>query len=215
MVHNLHVELNFELTSGVHVTGERAKLWTDKTLVVDWHEGKKPILPATTLKGWLRESAERILRGLDQNVCDSSRADSICGSCLVCKVFGAPRKRSPLYFSDAVLEDPATDVRMNVSLSRHRKTAYEDRLFSTEVAWAKRVHARIEGWFDSQDKALQAAALLVLAARAGYAIGAARSRGLGWIRLAQWTVKVDGQEIPQAILFEQIRILGAQSGVAL
>jgi CRISPR/Cas system CSM-associated protein Csm3 (group 7 of RAMP superfamily) len=80
---------------------------------------------------------------------------------------------------------------MNVSLSRHRKTAYEERLFSTEVAWHSRMRARIEGWLDSQKKALQAAALLLLAAKAGYAIGAARSRGLGWIRLVQWVVRVN------------------------
>jgi hypothetical protein len=146
--------------------------------------GTKPIVPATTLKGWLREAAERILRGFGLNICDSSRADTVCSACPVCEVFGAPRLRSPIRFADAILEDPATDVRMNVSLSRHRRTAYEERLFSTEVAWHSRMRARIEGWLDSQERALQAAALLLLAAKAGYAIGAARSRGLGWIRLS-------------------------------
>ena len=213
MVHHLQIELVFELSSGVHVTGEQAKLWADKALVVDWREGKKPIVPATTLKGWLRESAERILRGLGQGICDGSRADTICDSCPVCAVFGAPRQRSPLYFSDAILDGSATDVRMNVSLSRHRKTAYEERLFSTEVAWQRQVHARIEGWFDSPDKALQAAALLVLAAKAGYAIGAARSRGLGWIRLVQQRVTVDGAEISENELAEHIRQFGDQAEV--
>jgi len=197
MAHHLWIELVFELNSGVHVTGERAKLWTDKALVVDWSDGTKPIVPATTLKGWLREAAERILRGFGLNICDSSRADTVCSACLVCEVFGAPRLRSPIRFADAILEDPATDVRMNVSLSRHRKTAYEERLFSTEVAWSSRIRARIEGWLDSQERALQAAALLLLAAKAGYAIGAARSRGLGWIRLVQWTVKVMSRSSPK------------------
>jgi CRISPR/Cas system CSM-associated protein Csm3 (group 7 of RAMP superfamily) len=218
MSHRLQIELIFTVTSGVHVTGERAKLWTDKALVVDWRDGKKPIVPATTLKGWLRESAERILRGLGQKACDGSRADSVCGPesdlCRVCEVFGNPRARSPLYFSDAILDGSATDVRMNVSLSRHRKTAYEERLFSTEVAWQSPIRARIEGWLDSREKALQAAGLLVLAAKAGYAIGAARSRGLGWIRLVQWTVKVSEQELAQEALFEQMRRLGIQSEVA-
>jgi len=212
MVH-LQIELKFEPASGLHVTGERARLWADKGLVVDWHEGKKPILPATTLKGWLRESAERILRGIFPNICDSSQAGEICGSCLICEIFGAPRKRSPLYFSDAVLEDSAIDVRMNVSLSRHRKTAYEERLFSTEVAWPKRVQTKIKGWFDSRDKALQVAAIIVLAAKAGYAIGASRSRGLGWLRLIEWTLKLDGQKVAQEMLFQPIQRLRAQSEV--
>jgi CRISPR/Cas system CSM-associated protein Csm3 (group 7 of RAMP superfamily) len=214
MTRHLWIELVFELNSGVHVTGERAKLWTDRALVVDWRDGKKPIVPATTLKGWLREAAERILRGFGLNVCDSSRADTICGACPVCEVFGAPRLRSPIRFADAILENAATDVRMNVSLSRHRKTAYEERLFSTEVAWRSRIRAQIEGWSNSQEKAIQAAALLLLAGRAGYAIGAARSRGFGWVRLVQWTVKVNEQEFAQEMLFEQMRRLGVQSQVA-
>jgi len=214
MAYHLWIELVFQLNSGLHVTGEQAKLWTDKALVVDWSDGKKPIVPATTLKGWLREAAERILLGFGLNVCDSSRADTICGACPVCEVFGSPRLRSPMHFSDAVLENPATDIRMNVSLSRHRKTAYEERLFSTEVAWQSQIRARIEGWLDSREKALQAAGLLVLAAKAGYAIGAARSRGLGWIRLVQWTVKVNEQELAQEALFEQMRRFGVQSEVA-
>jgi CRISPR/Cas system CSM-associated protein Csm3 (group 7 of RAMP superfamily) len=89
MVHPLQIELVFQLNSGVHVTGELAKLWTDKALVVDWRDGTKPIVPATTLKGWLREAAERILRGFGLNICDSSRADTVCGACPVCEVFGA------------------------------------------------------------------------------------------------------------------------------
>ncbi len=209
MVHPLQIELVFQLSSGVHITGEQAKLWTDKALVVDWRDGSKPVVPATTLKGWLRESAERILRGLGQPVCDGSRADSICDQqfCLVCQVFGAPRQRSWLYFSDALLDDSATEVRMNVSLSRRRKTAYEERLFSTEVAWSRHIQAQIRGWFDSRSKALQAAGILVLAAKTGYAIGAARSRGLGWVQLRQWSVKVDDQPVTEPELFQQIQHL--------
>jgi CRISPR/Cas system CSM-associated protein Csm3 (group 7 of RAMP superfamily) len=216
MVHPLQIELVFQLNSGVHITGELAKLWTDKALVVDWRDGSKPVVPATTLKGWLRESAERILRGLGQTVCDGSRADSICDQqfCLVCQVFGAPRQRSWLYFSDAVLDDSATEVRMNVSLSRRRKTAYEERLFSTEVAWSRQIRAQIGGWFDSRSRSLQAAAILVLAAQTGYAIGAARSRGLGWVQLHQWSVKVDEQPVPKEDIYQQIQHLGKPLEVA-
>jgi hypothetical protein len=98
-----------------------------------------------------------------------------------------------LRFSDAELREGMADVRMNVSLSRHRKTAYEERLFSTEVAWQKELTARIEGWFDSTAEARQAAAVLYLAAKAGFAIGAARSRGWAgsslWILQRAWTAR--------------------------
>jgi len=214
MSHHLQVDLVFSFVSAFHVTGERAHLWADKTLVMDWQEGKRPLVPATTLKGWLRESAERLLRGLGHGVCDSSRAHTVCGSCLVCMIFGSPRRRSPLYFFDALLEEPTTDVRMNVSLSRYRKAAYEERLFSTEVAWSPSFRARIEGWFSDLSEARKASVLIVLAAKASYALGAARSRGLGWARLSDQSVKVDGEEIPHSTLLKEISNLGMEADVA-
>jgi CRISPR/Cas system CSM-associated protein Csm3 (group 7 of RAMP superfamily) len=207
----LEVLLTFRLHSGVHVTGERAQLWTDKALVTDPQDGKTPVVPATTLKGWLRESAERLLRGLGHPACDGSRPAVMCGSCPVCALFGAPRRRPPLRFSDAVLKDSTTDVRMNVSLSRHRKTAHEERLFSTEVAWQRELTARIQGWFDSQAEARRAAALLYLAARAGFAIGAARSRGLGWLQLADFAASVDGEKLADEDLQNQSKAWMSQT----
>jgi CRISPR/Cas system CSM-associated protein Csm3 (group 7 of RAMP superfamily) len=207
MPHRLQIETKFGLVSGLHITGEQGKLWTDRALVVDWRDGKVPIVPATTIKGWLRESAERLLRGLGLPACDGSRPGEMCNACLICKVFGSPRRRSPLRFSDAELREGMADVRMNVSLSRHRKTAYEERLFSTEVIWQKALTARIEGWFDSQAEARKAAALLYLAAKAGFAIGAARSRGLGWLELVDFTASVDGEKLLDEDLIAQSKAL--------
>lgn len=207
MPHRLQIEAKFGLVSGLHITGEQGKLWTDKALVVSWGDGKTPIVPATTIKGWLRESAERLLRGWGQQVCDSSRPSEICGTCLVCKVFGAPRRRSALRFSDAELHEGMTDVRMSVSLSRYRKAAYEERLFSTEVVWQKMLTVRIEGWFTSLAEAQRTAALLYLAANAGFALGAARSRGLGWLKLEAFTVNVDSEKLSEEDLIAQSKAL--------
>jgi CRISPR/Cas system CSM-associated protein Csm3 (group 7 of RAMP superfamily) len=207
MPHRLRVEMKFALISGLHITGEQGKLWTDKALTVDCRDGKTPIVPATTLKGWLREGAERTLRGWGQQVCDSSRPGEMCNACLVCEVFGSPRRRSLLRFSDAELREGVADVRMNVSLSRHRKTAYEERLFSTEVAWQRELTAHIEGWFGSRAEAQRAAALLYVAAKAGFAIGAARSRGLGWLKLEAFTAIVDGEKLPDEDLIAQSKAL--------
>jgi len=191
MIYRLWVDMQFHLLSGVHVTGEQGKLWVDKALMVDWHHGEHPIVPATTLKGWLRESAERLLRGLGINACDGSTAMTICGTCPVCDLFGSPKKRSSLRFQDAVLSDALTDVRMNASLSRYRKTTYEERLFSTEIAWHYALNAKVLGFFTSEIDAKKAAALLWFAAKAGFAIGAARSRGLGWLELAEFQAQTD------------------------
>ncbi|SNB73730.1 RAMP superfamily CRISPR-associated protein [Thermoflexus hugenholtzii] len=207
MPYRLQIETKFGLVSGLHITGEQSKLWTDRALVVDWRDGKVPIVPATTIKGWLRESAERTLRGWGQRVCDGSRPGEMCNACLVCEVFGSPRRRSPLRFSDAELREGMADVRMNVSLSRHRKTAYEERLFSTEVAWQRELAVHIEGWFGSRAEAQQAAALLYIAAKAGFAIGAARSRGLGWLELVDFTASVDGEKLLDEDLVAQSKAL--------
>ncbi len=201
----LEVLLRFRFASGVHVTGERAKLWTDKALVLDWHDGKHPVIPATTLKGWLREGAERALRGLGVRVCDASTVSTICGLCPVCEVFGHPRDRSPLRFHDAKFQGALRDVKMSVSLSRRRKTAYEERLFSTEVAWYPTLEGKVQGIFDSESEARAAAALLWLGANMGYAIGAARSRGLGWVELEDFQASVNGQNISKDDLAHKVR----------
>lgn len=191
----LEIIMRFGVHSGLHTMGDRAELWTDKALAVDWHDPPRPVVPATSIKGWLRENAERALRGLGQEACDGSQPATVCGRCVVCRVFGAPRMRSPLRFEDAVLEEPITDVRTGVSLSRYRRTAYEERLFSTEVAWSKTLTARASGLLPGREEAAQAMALLWLAASMGSALGAARSRGLGGVRLETFAASCDGAPV--------------------
>jgi len=213
MICRLRIDMQFHLLSGVHITGEQGKLWVDKALVVDWHNGEYPIVPATTLKGWLRESAERLLRGLGIHACDVSNAMTICGTCAVCDLFGSPKKRSPLSFQDAVLSDALTDVRMNASLSRYRKTTYEERLFSTEIAWHNALNAKVLGFFTSEIDVKKAAALLWLAAKAGFAIGAVRSRGLGWLELAKFQVQLNNTMLSYDEMTDMIAKSALQKGV--
>lgn len=206
MSSKLQVEMRFHLASGIHVTGERAKLWTDKALTMDW-DTAKPTIPATSLKGWLRENAESLLRGLGTEACDGSMADTTCGKCVVCETFGSPRKRSPFRFYDAVLSNANTDVRVNVSLSRHRKTSYEERLVSTEVAWQENLSAQVDGFFNSSEDAQKAAALLYVSAKEGFAMGAARSRGLGWLQLKEFQARLDDSLLSEDTLIDAIRKL--------
>jgi hypothetical protein len=46
----LEFTMQFRLLSGLHTTGDRVELWTDKALALDWHTGRKPILPATSMR---------------------------------------------------------------------------------------------------------------------------------------------------------------------
>lgn len=210
MVLHLTFEIRFRLKSGLHTTGDRTELWMSRAIALDWVNNKEPIIPATSIKGWLRENAERVLKGLGLKVCDSSQPTTICGKCIVCDIFGHPRKKSLLRFEDAVLENSLTDTRAGVSLSRYRKTAYEEKVFTTEVAWAQNIIVKGSGFFDSQLQALKATALLWMAAKAGFAIGSSRSRGLGWLELESFCAKCDGKTIEVEKLNEIVNLLGGE-----
>jgi len=195
----LKVEICFNCNSALHVAGERIELWTDKALVLDWIDMKRkiPIIPATSIKGWLRKNVERALRGLGVRICDAS---SNTFECPVCRVFGHPRMRSPLRFRDVKLIDSLTDVRTSVSLSRYRRTAYEDRLFSQEVAWVPKFKTHVLGIFQEEEDARIAAALLWLGAQMGFGLGGGRTRGLGWVELKDFTAQIDGKKMEQGEL---------------
>ncbi|MEM2582516.1 MAG: RAMP superfamily CRISPR-associated protein [Candidatus Caldarchaeum sp.] len=195
MAVRLNFEIRFRFHSGFHTTGDRAELWMDKAIALDWYEGKNPIIPATSIKGWLRENAERVLRALEHEVCDASQPAMICGKCIVCEIFGHPRKKALLVFEDATLEESLTDNRTNVSLSRHRKTAYEERLFTTEVAWGQNFIVKGSGFFETKRKAKEAVAILWVASKLGFALGASRSRGLGWLELESFNARCDGAAV--------------------
>ncbi|MCS6966768.1 MAG: hypothetical protein NZ473_08410, partial [Candidatus Kapabacteria bacterium] len=62
--------------------------------------------------------------------------------------------------------------------------------------------------------AYKAAALLWLGAKVGYAIGAARSRGLGWVQLREFRSRVDGHSVDEESLvgtLQHIPTMVAQS----
>ncbi len=198
----LHVVLEFGAASPLHTAADRVELWADRVALRDWRG--KVTFAATSIKGWLRDSAERALRGMGCLACEGCAASTACGECLVCRVFGHPRGKSPLRFTDVFLAEPLTGVRTQASLSRRRRTAYEERLFSTEVAWSRTLRAEIDGIFEDEVSAGEAAALLWVAAKSGFALGAARSRGLGWVRLDRISVTRDGREMTESELADAV-----------
>jgi CRISPR/Cas system CSM-associated protein Csm3 (group 7 of RAMP superfamily) len=121
--------------------------------------------------------------------------------CLVCQVFGNPRRMASLKFSEArPLDEVSSHVRSGVSISRYRRAALPQRLFFIETVqssptteWA----AKATGIFEALRAAKEAAALISLAARVQHAIGGGRSRGLGWI--GSWSIQavLDGQVLSE------------------
>ncbi len=208
---HLKITICFQFHSPFHITGEQTQLWIDRVLVLDWNEYKNPIIPATTIKGWLRERAESILRSIGLSVCDGSTSSTICGTCLICKVFGHPHKKSCLRFYDAKLSQCFRDIRMNASLSRYRKNSYEEHLFSIDLGWQKQWECKVHGFFDTQNEAIEAVALLWIGSTMSFAIGGARSRGLGWLKVKKFQAKIDGENISQNMIFQKIEEIAMSS----
>lgn len=187
-------------------TGVLGGTVADKPLLKD-AEGI-PYLPGSTLKGIMRHEAEKIVRSLwkDEAVCRSPNPATMCPQnrpieqrfCPICRVFGSPWLPSSLIFSDLkpgerldrqVMKD--TKLRFGVGISRYRRVAAEDLLYTLEVAPAAQgvpFRGTIEGNIpDNEWKRLLA--LVLASLQTINAIGGAKSRGLGWVTFK--TVKVE------------------------
>ena len=198
---HIRIELEAHFATPFSIgTGALGCTTADKPLLKD-AEGV-PYLPGSTLKGILRHEAEKIIRSLwsDEAVCRSPNPATMCPQnrpteqpfCPICRVFGSPWLPSSLIFTDLkpgerldrqVMKD--TRLRFGVGISRHRRVAADDLLYTLEVASAAEgvpLQGAIEGNLpDEEWKRLLA--LVLAALRAINAIGGARSRGLGWVTL--------------------------------
>jgi CRISPR/Cas system CSM-associated protein Csm3 (group 7 of RAMP superfamily) len=195
----LELELRFRLDTALHVTGNRRLLGIDRPLALDVQG--RPVMPATTVKGFLRHRAEVLLRALGQRACLGPAPDTMCGSddpCLVCRVFGNPHLDAALRVGEAISEEQTTlSVRSGVAISRYRRAAYPQRLFFLETTgpMPSTWRSTCEGYFSNEEMAKEAAALVDLAARWPLAIGGGKTRGLGWIRDIDLTAKVNGTSV--------------------
>jgi CRISPR/Cas system CSM-associated protein Csm3 (group 7 of RAMP superfamily) len=99
-----------------------------------------------------------------------------------------------------------TEHRTNVSISRRRGVAVEQRLFSSEVAargleFHAKVSGDVEGVLPPLDiggvRVPSEIVLLIAAARAVTHIGGSKSRGLGRCAIHAHKIKVDGKELSE------------------
>ncbi|MGQ9586532.1 MAG: RAMP superfamily CRISPR-associated protein [Anaerolineae bacterium] len=197
---HLQIDIDLELETALHSTGNLRRLGADRALARSAEGGW--VIPATTVKGFLRENGETFLRTWGHAVCTGPEPGNMCDGqspCLVCRIFGNPCHPSPLRFNDAVLITPETGtaIHSGVAISRHRRAAYPQRLFFLETTETtpSRWHASCEGDFRDAGTAKAAAALVALAARWGTAIGGGKSRGLGWIKQVQVKIVLNGTKI--------------------
>jgi CRISPR-associated Csx10 family RAMP protein len=154
-----------------------------------------PMVPGSTFKGRLRHEVERLVRVLfpnEKSPCASPVADRMCQGedepCLVCRLFGSPWHPGKLAFSDFVVIEPELDdpplgeLRYGVGLSRQRRVAEDQLLYTTEVflpGTPITLRGTISGDFDEKDLALLKAGLENL-----FSVGGGKTKGLGWFDLS-------------------------------
>ncbi len=175
------------------------------------HGGEaRPIVPATALRGALRETLEALLRGAGEKACSggdglepgSPGKTEACtlgadgGPCLACRIFGsqgAEVTRGYLSLGDAVLP-PSRELdlapRYNVALNRKRRSARHGML---KQALQPMVDPGVtfvaEGFIDARDD--EAVRAFEAAVMATHHVGSGRSRGNGRVALELRWVEPD------------------------
>ena len=159
-----------------------------------------PMIPASSFKGRLRHEVERlapILCPNDPPPCAAPVPDAMCQGdqepCPVCRLFGSPWHSGKLTFSNLTLvepdfltteEAPLGDLRYGVGLSRQRRVAEDQLLYTTEVLLPgtpitlSTLNGTISGDLTKEELALVRTALDNL-----FAIGGGKTKGLGWFEL--------------------------------
>ncbi len=157
-----------------------------------------PMVPASAFKGRLRHEVERLAPILcpdDPPPCGSPRAETMCQGdappCPVCRLFGSPWHPGRLTFSDFTLVEPAFlligepppgHLRYGVGLSRQRRVAEDQLLYTVEVflpGTPITLSGTIQGDLENEDLVLLKAALENL-----LAVGGGKTKGLGWFEMA-------------------------------
>lgn len=171
-----------------------------------------PYLAASAIKGKLRHAASQALRSLAESTCTPETL-SYCRNtpCLVCQVFGSPRRQGIARFQDAYPYEPGdsnalfyrkwlessasivlsgpTSIRANAAINRRTRSIEQKRLWTTEVVNAGvTFHTTIEGITDEAH-----AGLLKQAARLIETFGAGSARGLGHCKLTIEQPSDDGR----------------------
>ena len=202
----LEAKLEFRITTALLIAGGEISsgLGIDKATIRD--KDGKLIIPASTIKGKLRDECQRILVGLNPNifVCMPPRAEAMCPQpfidkkqnsvrcCPICEIFGSPWDPCPLYFSDLIVtsEDlnESRNIKIGVSIDRHSRTAKEKSLYYLETSPQGIEPAFINSSKMSKGltvhgeiKDAKHAALLYVGIQSLLNIGGSKSVGLGWL----------------------------------
>lgn len=203
----LEVKLNLTISTALMIAGGEmaSRLGIDKATIKN--KNGKLIIPASTIKGKLRDECQRIFKGLNPNefTCEPPRAENMCPQpyikgktdieiCPICKIFGSPWKTSPLFFSDLVLQnhefDPDstedkhrnTTIKIGVAIDRHTHIARDKSLYYLETSpQGYPVNFSNKISIKGEVESEKDAGLLYAGIQSLFNIGGSKSVGLGWI----------------------------------
>ena len=240
-----HVELTFrtQTMSALHIgTGLGLAGVVDRRTArrlhtpVDGKDMRLVYIPGSSIKGRLRYHFTQLMHDLNLAVCSPDRHCRFPSSrCPRCVLFGSEALEGQLVFHDAPLtqewQDLAyerengswlnlaeffeTEHRTNVSLSRRRGVAMEQRLFTSEVvARGLEFDAKVTGEVRGVLPALKVngvdvpaeIVLLVAAARTVTHIGGNKSRGLGRCVIHACDIKVDGKGLSEDMVLSTLTV---------
>ncbi len=214
----LEVKFDIYTTAPLHVgTGQGAGL-IDRTVMRD-HDGYLYI-PASTIKGKVREACEQLARLNHYTFCEGPTVEhQRCrdNPCIVCKLFGSTWHESGLYWDDAHLCEidrkrlqtekgtPAyqTEERTQARLSRARGVSQERALFTSEYGQRElRFESQVAGWVnltsflneDTETNMWYEVLLLLGGLGLVSHLGSGATRGAGGCRISvQGEIKMNGQ----------------------
>lgn len=220
MQHRIQLDLEIDFSSRWHAGSGEGSLAIDRLIRKDAFE--RPFIPASTLKGIIRQSCEKLsrTRGFkepsDPHQSDLTENQSFVPfeqiASPIDRLFGTKYEAGGLFFRDARLQDDEeikTVARNRTARYRVLQTAKDQQLFSSEYAPAAKFFTTIDGWhkgltiFDD-DYPPFAYCLLIAGILAVERIGGDKSTGAGWLdgKIEIKSATVNGASVDLDDIFE-------------
>ncbi len=196
MHHRIQLELEIDFPYRWHTGSGEGSFMTDRLIRRD--SQNRPFIPASTLKGIIRQSCEKLSRTLgfaepsDPHQPDLTQSQAFVPfqqmTSPVDQLFGTKFEPGGLFFRDARLSDDEeinTLARNRVARHRVLNTAREKQLFSSEYALPAKLKTQIDGRHaglaNMEGYPPLAYCLLIAAIFAVERIGGDKSSGAGWL----------------------------------
>ncbi|GMV31728.1 MAG: hypothetical protein AMXMBFR59_38530 [Rhodanobacteraceae bacterium] len=162
---------------------------TQDVMMCDRDSQNRPRLPGTTLKGWARARARRILHTLYARIHAARNSDIAHTSSAIDKaialLFGSAGRRSIVYFSDAIAATSATHAQTFNAIDRFTGGVMPDALYRVDAVLADRFDASLGLDVDTLDDWQRGLLLWVLrdALEGDLVLGWGKGKGYGDLRL--------------------------------